>query len=74
MNKKMADIDPVEFGKLFNAVETLNERIERLTHEVDTIRSAMNSSKGIAIGLMLAAGGVGAGASKFVEAIIKGVS
>lgn len=67
----MSDIDPVEFGKLLNAVETLTVELESLRNDVKQMREQMTGARGVAIGLMLAAGGVGAGATHVLEKIFK---
>lgn len=67
----MSDINPVEFGKLINAVETLTSEVESLRTEVKTMKEQMTGARGVAVGLMLAAGGVGAGATHFIERLFK---
>ena len=67
----MSDISPVEFGKLINAVETLTSEVESLRSEVKTMKEQMTGARGVAVGLMLAAGGVGAGASHMIERLLK---
>lgn len=67
----MQDISPVEFGKLINAVETLTVEVESLREEVGTMKEQMTGARGIAFGVMLAAGGVGAGASHMIERLFK---
>ena len=67
----MSEIDPVQFGKLINAVETLEENVATLTAQVQTLNSQITSGKGVALGLMIMAGGLGAGFSKLMELISK---
>ena len=67
----MSDVNPVEFGKLINAVETLTSEVESLRTEVKTMKEQMTGARGVAVGLMLAAGGVGAGATHFIERLFK---
>jgi hypothetical protein len=67
----MSDIDPVEFGKLINAVETLTSEVESLRTEVKTMKEQMTGARGVAVGLMLAAGGLGAGATHVLEKLFK---
>jgi len=67
----MTDIDPVEFGRLLNAVETLTGEVESLRDDVKQMKEQMTGARGVAIGLMLAAGGVGAGATHVLEKIFK---
>ena len=67
----MSDIDPVEFGRLLNAVEILTGEVESLRQDVKQMKEQMTGAKGVAIGLMLAAGGVGAWATHLVERLFK---
>lgn len=67
----MNDISPVEFGKLINAVETLTVEVESLREEVSTMKQQMTGAKGIAVGLMFAAGGLGASATHLFERLFK---
>lgn len=67
----MTEINPVEFGKLINAVETLAGEVVSLRAEVKTMKEQMTGARGIAVGLMLAAGGVGAGATHLAERLFK---
>ena len=67
----MSDIDPVQFGKLINAVETLEENVATLSAQVQALNSQLTSGKGVALGLMITAGGLGAGITKIFEAISK---
>lgn len=67
----MSDIDPVQFGKLLNAVETLESNVESLTEQVQQLNNQITGGKGVAMGLMITAGGLGAGITKLLEAISK---
>jgi hypothetical protein len=67
----MSEIDPVQFGKLLNAVETLESNVESLTAQVQQLNTQITGGKGIAMGLMITAGGLGAGLTKLLEAISK---
>jgi hypothetical protein len=67
----MSEIDPVQFGKLLNAVETLETNVATLTNQVQQLNSQITGGKGIAMGLMITAGGLGAGITKLLEAISK---
>lgn len=69
--KKMSDVDPTEFGKLINAVDTLEKNVERLSTDVQALTTQLASSKGIGIGIMIAASGLGAGASKLMDMLTK---
>lgn len=65
----MADIDPVEFGRLANAVETLTKQVAELDNKVDTLNGQITGGKGVVMGLLITAGGLGAGATKLIEKI-----
>lgn len=67
----MNEIDPVQFGKLLNAVETLESNVESLTAQVQQLNNQITGGKGVAMGLMITAGGLGAGLTKLLEAISK---
>lgn len=67
----MTTIDPIEFGKLIQSVETLTTSVATLTTEVDALKATLTGGKGIALGLMIAAGGLGAGVSKMVDHFFK---
>ena len=65
------DIDPIEFGKLLQAVSNLTRKVDVLTDEVDSLKNTMSGGKGVMIGLMIAAGGLGAGVSHLMDRIFK---
>lgn len=67
----MEDINPVEFGKLLNAVQTLTAEVESLRGDVGSLKEQLTGAKGVAWGLMFAAGGIGAGASHLMDKIFK---
>jgi hypothetical protein len=67
----MSEIDPIQFGKLLNAVETLETNVATLTTQVQQLNSQITGGKGVAMGLMITAGGLGAGLTKLLEAISK---
>lgn len=60
-------IDPVEFGKLVQSVETLTKVVDTLSADVNKINHAMTSGKMLGIGMLLAAGGMGAGVTKIIN-------
>jgi hypothetical protein len=70
-DKFMSEIDPIQFGKLLNAVETLETNVATLTTQVQQLNSQITGGKGVAMGLMITAGGLGAGLTKLLEAISK---
>jgi hypothetical protein len=67
----MSEIDPIQFGKLINAVETLEANVETLTDQVQKLNHQIAGGRGMAMGLMITAGGLGAGLTKLIEAISK---
>lgn len=67
----MSEIDPVQFGKLLNAVETLETNVATLTNQVQQLNSQITGGKGVVFGLLITAGGLGAGITKLLEAISK---
>jgi len=60
-------IDPVEFGKLVQSVETLTKTVDKLNTDVTKLNLALTGGKMFSIGLLLAAGGIGAGVTKAIE-------
>jgi hypothetical protein len=67
----MSDIDPVQFGKLINAVETLETQVKELSGQVQSLNQQITGGKGIVAGMLLAAGGLGAAATKLLENWLK---
>ena len=67
-------IDPVQFGRLLGAVETLTKNVESLSKEVkeldeklSNVRMVFFGSKWFAVGVILVSGIGGAGATRLVE-------
>lgn len=65
------EVNPVEFGKLLQAVETLTANVRELKSDVDGLKSQLTGGKGLIAGLMVAAGGIGASAKHVLESILK---
>lgn len=63
----MSEIDPVQFGRLLNAVETLTTQVAELDQKVETLNGQITGGKGVIMGLLITAGGIGAGATKVIE-------
>lgn len=63
----MAEIDPIQYGKLTQSVETLADRVDALSVTVASLNAQITSGKGVIAGMMIAAAGIGAGASKLLE-------
>ena len=60
-------IDPIEYGRLLESVETLTVSVNKLSGEVQVITERLNTGKGVIFGLMIAAGGLGAGVSETIK-------
>lgn len=67
----MSDIDPIAFGKLIQSVETLTVNVATLTTEVDSLKQTLAGGRGIAFGLMIACGGMGAAMTKLADHLFK---
>lgn len=67
----MSEIDPIQFGQLIAQVENLNETVKKLTVEVDDLKTTISGGRGVAIGLFMAAGGIGAGVTKALEHFLR---
>jgi hypothetical protein len=63
----MSEINPIEFGKLLNAVETLTRQVAELDNKVESLNAQITGGKGMVMGLLLTAGGLGSGATKLLE-------
>lgn len=67
----MSEIDPVQFGRLLNAVETLTAQVADLDLKVDTLNEQITGGKGVIMGLLVAAGSAGAALTKVVEKVFQ---
>lgn len=65
----MSDVDPVEFGKLLQSVASLTAKVDGLSLKVDGLETTLTGGKGLVVGLMVAAGSLGAGAKHVLESI-----
>lgn len=65
------DIDPIQVGKMINAIETLEENVKKLSDDVHMLHEKISSGKGLMIGVLVTAGGLGAGATKILESLFK---
>jgi hypothetical protein len=68
---EMANIDPIQFGRLLNAVDTLEKNVQKLSGEVEELNHKLSSGKGLMVGVLITAGGLGAGATKIIEHLFK---
>lgn len=64
-------INPIQFGKLIQSVATLTIEVQTLRHEMTELSNQMSGGKGVVAGMLLAAGGVGAGAAHLVDKLFK---
>ena len=67
-----SDIDPVEFGKLIQSVDQLATTVTNLQSTVDDLRTKVTGGKGVIVGMLIAAGGLGAGTTKLIERVLHG--
>ena len=67
----MNGIDPQQFGQLIEAVARLSAQVDHMAAEFDKITNDLSRGKGIIVGITLAAGGIGAGATHLLEKIFK---
>jgi hypothetical protein len=63
----MSDFDPVHFGRLIQSVETLTDELKTISNKVENLSTQITGSKGVIVGLLIAAGGIGATASEFIK-------
>ena len=70
-SEEKKDFDPVQFGRLIQSVETLTGELKLMSQKVDDLTHQMTGSKGIIVGLLIAAGGVGATASEAIKHLFK---
>jgi len=66
-NDQTMEIDPIEYGKLIQAVETLTKEVTELRGQIDGLKSSMSKGRGMLFGLLLAAGVSGAGITSLVK-------
>lgn len=66
----MTEIDPVEFGKLVESLNHIKEDLDTLRDEVKEMNEKISKGKGVLLGVLVTAGGLGAGASELLSKII----
>ena len=71
MGDDMSEINPVDFGKLVGAVEVLTIEVTALRKDVKCLQSQLTTGRGMIAGMLLAAGGIGAGATHLLERVFK---
>lgn len=67
MSNITEELKDIELGKLIKAVETLTAEVSKLRGEVELIQAKLHTGRGLLIGMFLAAGGVGAFISEFMQ-------
>lgn len=65
------DISPIAFGRLVALVEVLTVEVAALRTQVGLLQGQMSGGKGMMAGIMLVAGGTGAGVAHLFEKIFK---
>lgn len=68
---RMADVSPMEFGKFVGVVEILVVEVANLRLQVKTLEGQISGGRGIIYGIMLASGGIGAGAAHLLDKLWK---
>ncbi|MGE0289684.1 MAG: hypothetical protein AB7I42_25660 [Bradyrhizobium sp.] len=58
-------------GQLTATVNNLTKQVEGLQTRVDALNNTVNTGRGFLFGLLMAAGGLGAGLSQLLERIFK---
>lgn len=64
-------VDPVEFGKLLQSVETLTQVCASLEKEMKAVREQLAGGRGVMFGLLIAAGASGAAVTEAIKHFIK---
>jgi len=65
------EMNPVEFGKLISSVDHLTNAVTSLTEKVEEMEARLNTGKGFAIGLFIAAAGVGGSIGAFAHKVLE---
>jgi len=68
----MSSLNDIETGKLIASIDTLTDEVKELRHEVDMLKEQMTKGKGIVIGFVLLATGMGASVSSIVNKFLGG--
>jgi len=63
-------MDEIEVGKLMSSVDTLAKAVDNLTEKVDHLESQMDRGKGVLVGAIIVAGGIGAAGGTAVHKLI----
>lgn len=70
-NEELRRMDDRLMGELVATVKALNSKVESLETTVTDLSAKMNTGRGVLIGALIAAGGLGAGASQLLERVLK---
>lgn len=65
------EMNPVEFGKLISSVDHLTGAVTTLTEKVAEMEARLNTGQGFAIGLVIAAAGIGGSIGAFAHKILE---
>jgi hypothetical protein len=66
----MLELDPVQFGSLIKSVETLANEVQTLRGDVKELASQITGGRGVITGIIIAAGGIGAGMHHLLDKLI----
>ena len=70
-----SDINPVDFGRLIEAVEHLKESVDRLVTSHQALESRiedLEKKKNLALGIMIGVGSIGGSVGAFVSRVLGG--
>ena len=65
------NMDPVQFGRLIQSVETLTSTINSLRLDVDSLKETRSRGWGILAGVSLIAGGMGSASHAIIDKLLK---
>ncbi len=68
---RISDVSPMEFGRFVGIVEVLAVEVASLRLQVKSLQDQMTGGKGVVFGVMLASGGIGAGAAHLLDKFFK---
>jgi hypothetical protein len=64
-------LNPVQFGRLIQSVETLSMEIRTLKTDIESLKDTRSKGWGILTGVTLAAGGLGSLSHSLIEKLLK---
>ena len=65
------EISAIEFGKLVQNVESLSQNMAFMRTEINSLLEIKNKGKGIFFGVLMLAGGVGAGMAEAIKQLFR---